>query len=281
MPKPETIMTDAIIHPSAIIEPGAQIGAGCQIGPYCILGARTVLAENVTLQSHVVIEGDTRIGRGTKVAPFTVIGGAPQHLAYKGEPTRTVVGADCDIREHVTIHRGMPSAQGLTQVGDRCLLMAQVHVAHDCFVGNEVIIASQATLGGHVHIGDNAVIGGIAGIHQFVRIGARAMVGGCAAVSWDVIPFGMCGGNHARLAGLNLVGMRRSGMNRDAIVALRAAFRALFLTDGPPFRERLSDVESRYGHVAEVMQMLGFIRADASRKVMSVSRRGESGEAAV
>ena len=270
-------MTD--IHPTALVHPNAQIGAGCQIGPFCMVGADVVLHDGVILHSHVVIEGHTEIGRGTQVRAFTVIGGPPQHLAYKGEPTRTVIGENCDIREHVTVHRGMPSARSLTKVGDRVLLMAQVHVAHDCTVGNDVIIASQATLGGHVEVGNNVVIGGIAGIHQFVRIGARAMVGGCAAVSFDVIPFGLCGGNHARLAGLNVIGMKRSGMSRESIAGLRAAYRDLFLAEGVPFRDRLDDISARYGEVPEVGQMLDFIRADSNRKLLSVSRRAENGDA--
>lgn len=273
-------MKDALamsdIHPSAIVHDGAEIGAGCKIGPFCMVGPDVVLGENVTLHSHVVVEGHTEVGPGTQIRAFSVIGGPPQHLAYKGEPTRTVIGRDCDIREHVTVHRGMPSAQSLTKVGDRVLLMAQVHVAHDCRVGNDVIIASQATLGGHVEVGNNVVIGGIAGIHQFVRIGDRAMVGGCAAVSWDVIPFGLCGGNHARLAGLNLIGMKRAGMEREAISALRAAFRDLFLADGPTFRDRLDPVAARYADTPEVVKLIAFIRADSNRRLLSVSRRTDS-----
>jgi UDP-N-acetylglucosamine acyltransferase len=267
------MMTQPQIHPSALIEPGATLGAGCRIGPFCVIGPDVTLGDGVELQSHVLIEGHTTIGARTRIRAFSVIGGPPQHTGYKGEPTRVDIGADCDIREQVTIHRGTPGGRGVTSVGDRVFIMAQAHIAHDCRIEDEVILASQASLAGHVQIGRNAILSGIAGVHQFVRIGERAMIGGLAAVTMDVIPFGIAAGNHARLVGLNMVGLKRSGADRAALSSLRAAFRELFIADGPPFRERIAPVAERYADVAEVQKVIAFIRADASRKLAPVSRR--------
>ncbi len=253
------------IHPRAIVANGATIGDGVRIGPWCQIGPDVVIDDGVELVSHVVVDGHTRIGAEAKLWPFCTVGLPPQDLKYRGEPTRTEIGPRTQIREHCTIHRGTVTGAGLTRVGADCLLMAVVHVAHDCLIGDRVIIANNVVMGGHVEIGAAAVIGGAAALHQFVRVGHGAMVGGMSGVESDIIPFGSVIGNRARLAGLNLVGLKRRGHERSAINRLRAAFRSLFRDDGSVFAERLARVRAEYGGDALVGELLAFIDAPSQR----------------
>src|SRR5262249_30545470 len=197
----------AAVDPSARIEPGAVIGKDVPIGPYCVVGANVVIDDGCRLVAHVHVEGHTKIGARTVVYPFASIGTAPQSTAYHGEPTRLVIGTDCEIREGVTMNIGTEDGGGLTQVGDRGLFMANSHVAHDCRVGSDVIFANCATLGGHCDIGDYVFIGGLSAVHQFSHIGAHAMISGMTGIRSDVIPFGLAAGPFARLSGINVVGM--------------------------------------------------------------------------
>ena len=254
----------ALIHPAAIVAPGATIGAGASIGPWCQIGPEVIVEAGARLISHVVVDGRTRIGENAVLFPFCSVGLPPQDLKYKGEPTRTEIGARCQLREHVTVHRGTVTGTGLTRVGPDSLLMAVVHVAHDCELGSGVIVANNVVMGGHVSIGDGAVIGGAAAIHQFVRIGRGAMVGGVSGVEADVIPFGSVIGNRARLAGLNIIGLRRRGFERTQIHALRAAFRILFKSTGV-FAERVEQVRAAYPEEILVTEMLDFITAPSHR----------------
>jgi UDP-N-acetylglucosamine acyltransferase len=216
------------------------------------------------LVSHVVVEGHTRIGEGAQLFPFCTVGLPPQDLKYKGEPTRCEIGARTLVREHCTIHRGTATGSGITHVGDDCMLMAVVHVAHDCTLGNHVIVANNAVMGGHVSIADHAVIGGAAAIHQFVRIGRAAMIGGVSGVEGDVIPFGSVIGNRARLAGLNIIGLKRRGFDKKAIGRLHVAFRALYSKEGI-FAQRLADLRLRFGEDELVKEVLAFIDAPSHR----------------
>ena len=252
------------IHSTAIIHDGAQLGADVEVGPYSIVGADCRLGDGVRLLSHVVIDGLTEIGEACVVHPFAYIGGQPQHLAHKGEPTRLVVGPRNVIREHVTMHTGTVGGRGVTTVGSDSLFMAHSHVAHDCIVGDHVTLANCATLGGHVHMSDFVFMGGLAAAHQYSRIGRYSFIGGLAAVTKDVIPFGSVWGNHAHLEGLNLVGLRRRGFSREQINMLRAAYRLLFADEGT-FQERLADVAESYASSGEVMEIVNFIQADANR----------------
>jgi UDP-N-acetylglucosamine acyltransferase len=254
----------ASIHPTAQVAPGAVLGDGAEIGPYCVLGAQAVLKDRVRLVSHVVIEGVTEIGEDTVVHPFAVLGGAPQHLAHRGEPTRLVVGARNQIREHVTMHTGTVLGGGVTRVGSDGLFMVASHVAHDCVVGDHVVFANNATLGGHVQLGDFVFMGGLSAVHQHSRVGRYAFVGGLAAVTRDVIPFGSVRGNPAGLEGLNLVGLKRRGFSRETINEMRSAYRLLFAPEGA-FQERLEDVARVFSASPQVGEIIDFIRADASR----------------
>lgn len=260
----------SFIHPTAIVAPGATIGDGARIGAWCQVGPNVEIGAGAELISHVVVDGVTRIGPQAVLYPFCTVGLAPQDLKYKGEPTRCEVGARTQVREHVTIHRGTVTGSGVTRVGDDCLLMAVVHVAHDCSVGNGVVVANNVVMGGHVEIGDNAVIGGAAAIHQFVRIGRAAMIGGVSGVEGDVIPFGSVIGNRARLAGLNIIGLRRRGYDKAQIHALRAAFQLLFRGPGV-FAERLASLRAGCQPDSLVAEMVRFAASPGRRGLIRAS----------
>jgi len=268
----------SFIHPSAIVAPGAAIGQGVRIGPWCTVGPEVVIGDGAELVSHVVIDGRTRLGEGVKLWPFATVGLAPQDLKYKGEPTQTEVGARTQVREHVTIHRGTVTGTGITRVGPDCLLMAVVHVAHDCDIGAGVIVANNVVMGGHVSIGDGAVIGGAAALHQFVRIGRGAMIGGVSGVEADVIPFGAVIGNRARLTGLNVIGLKRRGVEKARVHILRAAFRKLFLGDRV-FADRVANVRTEYGAEPLVDEMLAFVQAPSKRGLIRSAATADADEA--
>lgn len=254
----------SLIHPTAIVDSAAQLGQGVEIGPFCTVGPKVVLGDRVKLISHVVIDGATTLGADTSVSPFAMLGAPPQHMAHKGEDTQLVIGERNIIREHVTMHTGTVGGGGITRVGSDGLFMVGSHLAHDCIVGDRVTLANGATLGGHVQIADFVFMGGLCAVHQFTRVGRYAFVGGGGVVTKDVIPYGSVWGNHAHLEGLNLVGLKRRGFSREAINALRAAYRLLFADEGT-FQERLEDVAETYASMPEVMEIVGFIRADANR----------------
>ncbi len=263
------------VHPTAIVAPGAQVAGDAEIGPWCSVGANVVIEPGVRLVSHVVVDGDTRIGAGATLYPFCTVGLPPQDLKYRGEPTRTVIGPRTQIREHCTIHRGTVTGTGVTRVGADCLLMAVVHVAHDCVLGDGVIVANNVVMGGHVTIGDGAVIGGATALHQFVRIGRAAMVGGASGVEADVIPFGTVLGNRARLTGLNMVGLKRRGVDRAGLHRLRAVFRLLFAagTEGSAvFAARLAEARTMADDVL-VAEMLAFIEVPSRRGLVRSTAR--------
>jgi UDP-N-acetylglucosamine acyltransferase len=262
------------IHPSAVVASGATIGAGVRIGPFCSIGPEVVIGDGAELISHVVVDGRTRIGDGARIYPFATVGMAPQDLKYAGEPTETELGARSVVREHVTIHRGTVTGSGITRVGADCLLMAVVHVAHDCSIGNGVVIANNVVMGGHVEIGDHAVIGGAAAIHQFVRIGRAAMIGGVSGVEADVIPFGSVMGNRAWLAGLNVIGLRRRGYDRTQIHTVRAAFRLIFRGEGV-FADRVEEARRNWGEDTLVTELLGFIDTPSRRGLIRAAIEDE------
>jgi UDP-N-acetylglucosamine acyltransferase len=254
----------ALVHPTAQVAPGAELGERVEIGAYCVIGPRVTLHEGVRLVSHVVVEGVTEVGAESVVHPFAVLGGAPQHLAHRGEATSLVIGQRNVVREHVTMHAGTVMGGGVTRVGSDGLYMVASHVAHDCVVGDHVVFANNATLGGHVQLGDYVFMGGLSAVHQHSRIGRYAFIGGLAAVTRDVIPYGSVRGNPAGLEGLNLVGLKRRGFSRETINDLRSAYRLLFAPEGT-FQERLDDVARDFHACPEVREIVDFIRADANR----------------
>lgn len=256
----------ADIHPTAIVDGAAKIGEGVFIGPYCVVGPEAELAEGVRLVSHVVVAGRTTIGPNTHVYPFASIGMPPQDMKYKGEPSVLEIGANNIIREHVTMNPGTEGGGMVTRVGNNCLFMVGAHVAHDCILGNHVIMANHATLAGHVAVGDYAVLGGLSAVHQFCRIGRHAMVGGMSGVEQDVIPYGSVIGNRARLAGLNVVGLKRRGFSRAEVATLRKAYRLLFAEEGS-MAERVNDATDMYKENRAVMEIVDFIRGESSRSI--------------
>lgn len=256
----------AQIHSTAVVERGALVDETAKIGPYCVVGPRVELGAGVELVSHVVVAGQTAIGAETKIFPFASIGHPPQDLKYKGEESRLVIGRRNIVREHVTMNPGTAGGGMLTQIGDGCLFMVGVHVAHDCILGDNVIMANNATLAGHVTIGDYAFLGGLSAVHQFVRIGRHAMIGGITGVERDVIPYGQVVGDRARLVGLNIVGLQRRGFGREQILALRTAYQMLF-GEGGTLAERVDDVARQYGDIEPVRDIVDFIRADSQRGI--------------
>ena len=211
-----------MIHPTALIEDGARLGAGVEVGPFCHVGSRVVLEDGVRLLSHVVVKGVTRIGARTVVHPGAVLGGEGQIRGNDFAEGRLEIGADCVLRELVTMNCGSRRDKGVTRVGSRGYFMAASHVGHDCVVGDDVTFANSVALGGHCEIGDGVIFGGLSAVQQFCRVGKGAMIGGLTGVNRDVIPYAMAFGDHAELAGLNLIGLKRRGLSRDTINALRA-----------------------------------------------------------
>ncbi len=254
------------VHPSALVEKGAEIGDGSVIGPYCVIGPKVKLGAGVVLRSHVVVDGRTTIGEKTTIFPFAAIGTQPQDLKFKGEDSELIVGPRTLIRENVTMNPGTEGGGLLTRTGAGCAFMAGSHVAHDCLIGDNVILVNNVMLGGHVEIGDYAILGGGSAAHQFVRIGAHAMIGGMSGVENDVIPYGSVIGNRAHLAGLNIVGLKRRGFQRQQIHDLRHAYRLLFAEEGT-MEERLEDVAQLYAANDVVMEIVNFIRKDSSRAI--------------
>ncbi|NNE51697.1 MAG: acyl-ACP--UDP-N-acetylglucosamine O-acyltransferase [Sulfitobacter sp.] len=255
------------IHPSAVIEEGARIDPSVRIGPFCVVGAGVTLKAGVELKSHVVVTGETEIGEETVVFSFAVIGEIPQDLKFKGEASRLVIGKRNRIREHATMNCGTEGGGGLTRIGDDGLFMAGCHIAHDAIIGDRVIVVNSAAVAGHCVLEDDVIVGGLSGIHQFVRIGQGAIIGAVTMVTNDVIPYGLVQAPRGHLDGLNLVGLKRRGVARSDITALRAAFQMLAQGEGT-FHDRArrlgEETESDY-----VRQIVAFVMADTGRHFLT------------
>ncbi|MFC0283268.1 acyl-ACP--UDP-N-acetylglucosamine O-acyltransferase [Camelimonas abortus] len=256
----------ARIHPLAVVDPAAQLGEGVVVGPFCTVGPDVVLGDGVELVSHVAVAGRTTIGARTRIYPFASIGHAPQDLKYAGEPSTLRIGSDCILREGVTINPGTAGGGMETVIGDNCAMLANSHVGHDCRVGNHVILSNNVMLAGHVTVGDHVIFGGGSAVIQFTRVGAHAFVGGMSGLENDLIPYGLVIGNRAHLAGLNLVGLKRRGFDREDIHALRRAYRMLFAAEGT-LMERVADTQSELGSHPLVNEVLNFIREGGDRAI--------------
>ena len=254
------------IHSTAIIAPSAKLGEGVCVGPFSIVGTNVILEDGVRVHSHVVIDGCTRIGAGTEIFPFASIGSPPQDLKYSGEASELVVGENNVIREYVTMNPGTEGGGMITRVGNHCLFMIGAHIAHDCDVGDNAVLANNATLAGHVSDGSFAILGGLSAVHQFVRIGQYAIVGGMTGVEHDVIPFGSVKGDRARLSGLNIIGMKRRGFNREEVDQLRKAYRQLFFGIGT-FQERLERLTVSGPKSKFIQIIIDFINAGSNRSI--------------
>ncbi len=255
------------IHPAAIVEEGAKIGQGCQIGPFCHIGPDVEIGDRGVLKSHVVVTGDTSIGEDCTIFPFACIGEIPQDLKFKGEKTKLVIGDRSRIRENVTINTGTGGGGGITRVGDDALFMAGCHIAHDVQIGDRVIVVNNAAVAGHCLIDDDVIIGGLSGIHQFVRIGKGAIIGAVTMVTNDVIPYGLVQASRGELDGLNLIGLKRKGVARSDITALRTAFQMLAQGEGA-FQDRAKrlgeETDSEY-----VQQIVDFVTANSDRSFLT------------
>lgn len=254
------------IHKSSIVEDGAKIGEGCKIGPFCHIGPNVVLGDGAEVLSHVSIVGHTRIGARARIFPFASVGHEPQDLKYDGEVTTLTIGDDCMIREGVTMNPGTAGDDSKTIIGDKCVFLANSHVAHDCKIGNGVIFSNGVLLAGHCKVGNNVIIGGGAGIHQFCRIGDNSFIGGMAGLENDLIPFGMALGNRAYLGGLNLIGMKRAGIERDSIHTVRGLFKHLFSGE-QELKDALLSIDEQMSSDPVGKQIVDFIQDGGDRSI--------------
>jgi UDP-N-acetylglucosamine acyltransferase len=266
------------IHPTAIVEDGAKLGNDVKIGPFCTVGPGVALGDGVELISHVVVAGQTEIGANTVVYPQAVLGGPAQTRGDILPNARLIIGAGNIIREGVTISAGSKAGGGVTRVGDGNYLMAFSHIGHDCHVGNSITLSNGVLIAGHVEIGDNVIMGGLSAVQQFSRIGRGAFISGLSGVSTDVIPYGIAIGLHVRLGGLNLVGLRRRKVPRPDIHALRAAYRAIFLSGGA-IHENAKRAAEKWADVALVREVTDFILAPAKRPICPARKRGGDDDA--
>lgn len=261
------ISEQAKVHPSAVVEQGAVVAANVTIGPFCVVGSRVTLHEGVELKSHVVVTGETVVGEDTVIFPFAVIGEIPQDLKFKGEETRLEIGKRNRIREHVTMNTGTAGGGGLTKVGDDGLFMAGCHIAHDAMIGDRVVIVNSVAVAGHCIIEDDVIIGGLSGIHQWVRIGKGAIIGALSMVTNDVIPHGLVQGPRGKLDGLNLVGLKRRGVSRADITALRAAFQMMGQGEGA-FQDRVKRMGEEFDSVY-VQEIVEFVLGETDRSFLT------------
>ncbi|MGH9796743.1 MAG: acyl-ACP--UDP-N-acetylglucosamine O-acyltransferase [Candidatus Polarisedimenticolia bacterium] len=247
------------IHPTAVVDPGARLGEGTVVGPFSVIGERVILGAECIVGPHAVIEGPSVLGARCRVFPFAAIGLPPQDLKFRGEETTLEVGDDNVFREGVTVHRGTAGGGGVTRIGSHNLLMAQTHVAHDCRVGNHVIFANAATLAGHVTVEDAATVGAFSGVHQFCRVGRHAYIGGYSVLTQDALPYVLTVGNRAKSFGINVIGLERRQVPATTIAALKQAYRVLFRSRlAQP--EALARLEAELGSVEEVRILADFVR---------------------
>ena len=245
------------IHPSAVVSPHAELAPGVKVGPYSIIGDHVTIGRDTVIGPHVVIEGHTQIGERNRIHSFTSIGSPPQDVGYRGEDTRLIIGDDNIIREYTTINRATTKQEWKTVIGNKNYIMAYAHIAHDCYLGNQIIMANVATLGGHITVGDHAILGALVAIHQFVRIGAYAFLGAKSGIDRDVPPFMITAGPRARLYGINRKGLHRMGFSREAIDGLKKAYRIIW-RDNKRFSEAISQVRREIEIFPELEILLGF-----------------------
>ena len=248
-----------MIEPTAIVHPDADIGSGVRIGAYSIIGEQVQIADNCEIGPHVVIKGPTRIGESTRISQFASIGDDPQDKKYQGEAASHLeIGSNNVIREFCSINRGTAQGGGITRVGNNNWIMAYVHIAHDCQVGNNTIFANNATLAGHVHIDDFAILGGFTGVHQFCRVGCHSISAIASIIVKDVPPYLMVSGNTAKPSGLNRVGLRRNGFSDDSVEAMRKAYRIVY-REGLLVKDAIKKLETLANVNKEVANFTRFI----------------------
>ena len=249
------------VHPTTVIHSQARLASTVTIGPYCVIGEQVELGDDCELMAHVVIEGHTQIGPRNRLFPFVSLGQPPQDLKYGGEPTRVEIGSDNIFREFVTVHRGTAGGGGVTRIGSHNLLMAYVHIAHDCRLGDHIIMANAATLAGHVEIQDHASVGAFCGIHQFCRVGTYSFLGGYSVVTRDLLPYSKTSAPRPLgVLGANHVGLERRGFSKEEIEELQAAFRLLCRAKLNT-TQALEAIEARHFKSAHVRVLVDFIKS--------------------
>ncbi len=257
----------ANIHPAAFVDKQAELDEDVVVSAFAYIGPKVYIGKGTIIKPHTYIEENTKIGKNNIIGPYAVIGTPPQHLEYKGEETRVEIGDGNIIREFATIHRGTAKDQGLTRIGNNCMLMSYVHIAHDCFVEDNVILANGATLGGHVRVGKRVVMGGFSAVHQFCRIGAYAFIGAMSGVDKDVPPFVKVFGIPAKIQGLNLVGLRRAGFTKEDIRKLSQAL-GIFL-DGPAtLKEVIVELKDVFGDDPLIAELITFLENPSRQGIM-------------
>ena len=254
-----------MIHKTAIVDTKAKISSNVSIGAYSVIGSGVEIEENTTIDSHVSIIGNTKIGKNNKIYPFASIGNDPQDLKFDGEQTKLEIGNNNKIREYVTINPGTKGGGGLTKVGNNCLFMVSSHIAHDCFVGDNVILANNVPLGGHARIEENVIIGGNSAVQQFTRVGKSAMIGGMCGVVRDIIPYGIAHGNRSVLQGLNLIGLRRKNIPNKEIMTLSEAYKEIFKNEN--LTENLKNLSQEYKKNELVNEVINFLEKDKKRPI--------------
>jgi UDP-N-acetylglucosamine acyltransferase len=257
----------ANIHPTAFVDKQAELDEDVVVSAFAYIGPKVYIGKGTIIKPHTYIEENTKIGKNNIIGPYTVIGTPPQHLEYKGEETWVEIGDGNIIREFATIHRGTAKDQGLTRIGNNCMLMSYVHIAHDCFVEDNVIMANGATLGGHVRVGKRVVMGGFSAVHQFCRIGAYAFIGAMSGVDKDVPPFVKVFGIPAKIQGLNLVGLRRAGFTKEDIRKLSQAL-GIFL-DGPAtLKEVIFELRDVFRDDPLIAELITFLENPSRQGIM-------------
>jgi UDP-N-acetylglucosamine acyltransferase len=247
------------IHPTAVVEPGAELDSGCEVGPYAVVGGQVKAGPGCTIGAHAVLSGHTTLGRDNRVFPFAHLGGVPQDLKYRGEPTRLEIGDRNTFREYVTVNLGTVGGGGVTVIGSGCLFMANAHVGHDCRIGDGAIIANSVALAGHVTLEDHVHFSGLAAAHQFTRVGRLAFVSGLTGVTMDVAPYTTVTGARAELAGVNVVGLQRAGFTEEQTGRVKQAYKVLFRS-GLPLAEAIKELEAEAGF-PEIGHLVGFLKA--------------------
>jgi UDP-N-acetylglucosamine acyltransferase len=246
------------IHPTAIVDRGAELDSSVEVGPYAVIGPKVKIGARTRVGAHAVIEGDTTIGEGNQIFQFAALGAIPQDLKYAGEPTRLVIGDHNALREFCTVHIGTAQGGGITRIHDKCLLMANSHVAHDVDLGSGCILANSAALAGHVKVEDRVIFGGLSAVHQFTRIGRLAFVSGGAMVTQDVPPYVTVQGDRAVEAGINTVGLTRAGFNPDAMARVKSAYKILYRSK-LGLREAVAHVKAEHGGHPEIDHLVAFL----------------------
>ncbi len=260
----------AQVHPAAFVSPKAELADGVIVGPCAVIEEDVVIGANCRIDAFATIKRYTTLGPDCHIHSYAMVGGDPQDLKFAGEVSHLVLGAGNVVREFATLHRGTAGGGGITKIGDKNLIMAYAHIAHDCILGNGIVMSNGATLAGHIEVGDGVIVGGLSAVHQFTRLGAHSFVGGMTGIAQDLPPYMLAVGPRADIRGPNVVGLRRMGLTSSTVTAVRSAFRLIWLS-GMPRAEALLQAEHEFTDVPEVLEIIAFVRS-SQRGVLNAER---------